>query len=216
MPALLFDLDGTVADTNTLHELAWQQELAQRGVLADHEFFQRKIAGRRNAEIVRDVLPGLEPSEAPLVADSKEARFRQLAREQGLREVPGLGGVFAFAHERGFSTALVTNAPRINANAVLSLLGVQVDVLVCGEELPLGKPDPLPYRTALERLGCQASSALAFEDSPPGVRAAASAGIGTVGVLTGHSASELSCAGAALCVVDFRAAELWQWLDRLR
>ena len=74
--------------------------------------------------------------------------------------------------------AVVTNAPRANAEKVLAALGLaqRLPILVIGAELARSKPDPLPYLTALERTGAGAAHSVAFEDSLSGVRAASPPG----------------------------------------
>jgi beta-phosphoglucomutase len=86
-------------------------------------------------------------------------------------------------------------------------------VLVLGDELPRGKPDPLPYTRALEILGSTAAHAMAFEDSASGVRSAAGAGVDTVGLTTGLAKERLTAAGAVGAVPDF--ADPWL-IARLR
>lgn len=98
---------------------------------------------------------------------------------------------------------MVTNAPKENARHVLKALGLKPPLLVLAEEVGRGKPDPLPYRVALERLGLAPEEALAFEDSPSGVRSAVGTGIRTYGLLTGHGAEALLQAGAAGVLRDF-------------
>lgn len=212
MTALLFDLDGTLADTDPLHQRAWLQVLAEHGVPADAAFYARNIVGRRNAEIVRAVLPNLSEALGMAAADQKEALFRSLAGTN-LQALSGLTELLAHGERQGWPTALVTNAPRANATHILGTLGLRFEVAIFGEDLPLGKPDPLPYREALRQLGVAAQDAVAFEDSPSGIRASVAAGIETVGILTGHTREELSAAGASLCVTDFSASELMPWLN---
>lgn len=84
-----------------------------------------------------------------------------------------------------------------------------------GDELPRGKPDPLPYLTGLERLGGIAERALAFEDSLSGIRAASAAGIFTFGMRTALPAQTLLDAGASEVIDDFTAASLWRRLDEI-
>ncbi|KGQ22895.2 HAD family hydrolase [Thermus filiformis] len=200
MKALLFDLDGTLADTDPLHLLAWQEVLRPYGLAVDPRFYRERISGRLNPEIVRDLL-GLEGKEAEELIEAKEALFRRLARD--LRPTPGLPALLRFAEERGLAWGVVTNAPRENARHVLEALGLRPPLLVLAEEVGRGKPDPLPYRVALERLGLPPEEALAFEDSPSGVRSAVGAGIPTVGLLTGHLEEDLRASGARVVVRDF-------------
>ena len=82
------------------------------------------------------------------------------------------------------------------------------------DEVERGKPDPTPYRIALEALGLTGPEALAFEDSPSGVRASRGAGIPTVGVRSTHAPEELVAVGAILVVDDFAAEPLCALLAR--
>jgi beta-phosphoglucomutase-like phosphatase (HAD superfamily) len=111
--------------------------------------------------------------------------------------------------------AVVTNAPRDNALLLLSGLGWldRFPVLVIGDELARGKPDPLPCLTALQWLGADAAQAVAFEDSLSGVRAAAAAGVETIGLMTALDEQSLRGAGAASIARDFTDGAL---LARLR
>jgi len=203
LKALLFDLDGTLADTDPLHRLAWQEVLAPLGLRVDEGFYRKRISGRLNPEIVRDLL-GLEGEAAWRLIEAKEARFRELA--QGLKPTPGLYELLEKAEAKGLAWGVVTNAPRANAHHVLRALGLHPPLLVLAEEVGRGKPDPLPYRVALERLGIPPEEALAFEDSPSGVRSAVGAGIPTYALLTGHEEKTLLEAGAKGVLRHFHQA----------
>jgi len=87
-------------------------------------------------------------------------------------------------------------------------LAKRFDALVIGVELARGKPDPLPYATALSILGSTAAQALAFEDSRAGIASAVGAGIETVGITTGLDAAALRAAGASIAVADFTDPQL--------
>ncbi|MFN4231746.1 HAD family hydrolase [Thermus sp.] len=203
LKALLFDLDGTLADTDPLHLLAWREALAPFGIQVDQAFYHKRISGRLNPDIVRDLL-GLEGEEAQSLIRAKEARFRELA--QDLRPMPGLLELLEEAQARGLTWGVVTNAPKENAWHVLRALGLNPPLLVLAEEVGRGKPDPLPYRVALKRLGLLPHEALAFEDSPSGVKSAVGAGIPTYALLTGHEGEGLLEAGARGVLQDFRKA----------
>ena len=91
------------------------------------------------------------------------------------------------------------------------------------EDAPPGKPNPAPYLLALSRLGVESQAAIAFEDSPSGIRAAVNAGIFTIGVTSTHSAESLIAAGATMAIsakprrcaiADFSAPHLWQFLNQ--
>jgi phosphoglycolate phosphatase len=98
---------------------------------------------------------------------------------------------------------VVTNAPKENAHHVLGALGLDPPLLVLAEKVGRGKPDPLPYQAALKRLGVAPEEALAFEDSPSGVKSAVGAGLPTYALLTGHPQEALLAAGARGVLRDF-------------
>lgn len=201
--ALLFDLDGTLCDSDPVHARSWQEVLAPLGIDMPYERYRAEISGRLNAEIGAMLLPDRPAAEQARVADDKEALFRVLAPT--LAPLDGLSALLGLAGERGWRLGLVTNAPRANVEHMLGALGLtgRFDVEVLAEEVGRGKPDPLPYRAALERLGVAADAALVFEDSGTGIRSAKAAGLKVVAITTGHGEAELLAAGADAVIADF-------------
>lgn len=215
LDALLFDLDGTLTDTDRLHLLALQQLLLEEGRVFTEAEFDAHVSGCANADMCRYLFPQRSVAEHEVFADRKEARFRALSPT--LQPTPGLSRLLDHAQQRGIGVAVVTNAPRANAVHMLQALGLTArfgHVLVA-EELARAKPDPLPYLTGLECLGAMAQNALAFEDSVPGVTAASRAGIFTVGLSTSQSPQVLLEAGAQLVVEDFDDVRLWDLIERM-
>ena len=119
--------------------------------------------------------------------------------------IAGIDALLDFAAARGLRCAVVTNAPRANVEAVLDALGLaaRLPLRVLGPELARAKPDPLPYQTALTRLGAEAGRSVAFEDSLSGLSAAKGAGLTVVGLTTTLAADKLIAAGAEIAVADF-------------
>ncbi|WP_411835729.1 HAD family hydrolase [Pseudomonas chlororaphis subsp. aurantiaca] len=214
--ALLFDLDGTLTDTDQLHLLALQQLLLEEdGRVFTHQEFEAHVSGQANANMCRYLFPQRSVAEHEAFADRKEARFRQLSPQ--LTPMPGLLRLLDFARERGIGMCVVTNAPRANAEHMLAVLGLgdRFETVLVAEELPRAKPDPLPYLTGLECLGASAEAGIAFEDSIPGLTAAVGAGIFTVGLATSQSPEALLAAGAHLVVEDFNDPQLWAVIERM-
>jgi beta-phosphoglucomutase len=204
-PSLLFDLDGTLLDTDHLHLEAWNEALGAIGIPPlDAATYRAEVMGRPNAQITPGLLPGADDAARGALADAKEARFRARL-DATLAPLPGLARLLDAAEAAGIAKAVVTNAPRANALAMLRGLGweTRFEVLVIGDELPRPKPDPLPYITAMQLLGVPASHAVAFEDSPSGLQAAAGSGAFAVGIATTLDAATLEAAGARLVVRDF-------------
>lgn len=207
---LLFDLDGTLTDTDALHFEAYRLLLDRFGIAITHDDYKNRIMGATNDAIMGWLFPNESPAIHRERGDEKERLFRSLAKR--MTPTRGLPALLAWAERCRIKTAVVTNAPRANAEMMLAALGLatRFPVLVIGDELARGKPDPLPYATALQRLDARAERAFAFEDSGAGVRAATAAGVATIGLLTGLDAVALAQAGAVASIRDFSDP----WLSR--
>ncbi|MGY4477282.1 HAD superfamily hydrolase (TIGR01509 family) [Bradyrhizobium sp. USDA 3364] len=207
--ALLFDIDGTLADTDPLHLAAFNQVFGPHGHSFDHARFGKELQGFSNASIGERFLAH-EPAErrAGILAE-KERIFRELVTGQ-IVPVPGLMALLERADRAGVPMVAVTNAPRANAELLLAGLGIahRFRALVIGDELAHGKPHPLPYLEGLRLAGASASASLAFEDSRSGIQSATAAGIATVGMRTGLSHADLLAAGAVASAGAFDDPEL--------
>lgn len=215
LDALLFDLDGTLTDTDRLHLVAIQQLLMEEDNRPfGEEEFMEKCSGRANAQLCELLFPERSVGEHRAFADRKEARFRALSTK--LEPIPGLLRLLAWSDERGIGRAVVTNAPRANADHMLAAMGLtgRFAHVVVAEDLPRAKPDPLPYQTGLLKLGATPAQGMAFEDSIPGLEAAKGAGLYTVALATSQSPEGLLAAGADLAIKTFDDPRLWAELAR--
>lgn len=210
--ALLFDLDGTIADTGELHYRATIETLGEFGAKVDRATYDRVIHGATNADIVDYFFPDGGGRARDHYADTKERRFRRSVN--GLKPLPGLMNLLDWAAQRKIATAVVTNAPAANKDCILGALGLagHFDAVILGDDLPRGKPDPLPYLMAIEELGVGPDEAVGFEDSAPGVRSVAGAGVFAVGILSGLPEAVLVGEGAGMVIQDFRDAQLMVFL----
>jgi HAD superfamily hydrolase (TIGR01509 family) len=211
---LLFDLDGTMVNTDHLHISAWNAVLAEGGRQINSAFYETFIMGASAEAVTSALYPEFSAEQGLALSDAKEAVFRsQVGR---LEATAGLPEILSWAESLSLRMAVVTNAPRDNAMLLLRGLGWadRFSVLVIGDELTRGKPDPLPYLTAMQRLNADASGSIAFEDSLSGVRAAVAAGVETVGVMTALREDVLRRAGASMVVQDFTDLMLIEHLHR--
>jgi HAD superfamily hydrolase (TIGR01509 family) len=212
---LLFDLDGTLLDTDPLHFQAYLRLLQDHArPPIDFTLYKTRIMGFGHAEIFAMLFPETDPASHGALAERKEQMFRALLREITVEPRPGLVELLDWARDRGIPCGVVTNAPRENAMLMLGVcrLTGRFDVVVFGEELSRPKPHPMPYLVGLAKLGGRAERALAFEDSLSGVRSASGAQIYTVGVCSSLPAQALRDAGASLTLDDFRDELLWAQL----
>ncbi|KAF1060441.1 HAD family hydrolase [Burkholderia gladioli] len=211
----LFDLDGTLVDTDALHLNAYNTLLARWQRSIDLDYYKTHLMGFPDDMIFGGLFPGMPAAEFTKLAAEKERLFRA---QLGARLTPTAGteALLDRIARAGLRSAVVTNAPRENARMMLEALGLGAyfETLVIGGELAHGKPHPLPYLTALESIGGDAAHAVAFEDSASGVRSASSAGIHTFGMRTALDDAQLREAGAHDTIRDFSDPRLEAWLAR--
>jgi len=207
--ALLFDIDGTLADTDALHLQAFNQVFGPRGHVFDHARFTKELQGFSNASIGERFLTDEPPKHRAAIMEEKEAAFRTLVSGQ-IQPMPGLMTLLALADRASIPMVAVTNAPRLNAEMLLSGLGIvhRFKVLVIGDELAHGKPHPMPYMEGLRVASAAPGLSIAFEDSRSGVQSASAAGITTIGIRTSLSHTDMIEAGAFMTAKNFDDPEL--------
>jgi HAD superfamily hydrolase (TIGR01509 family) len=207
--ALLFDIDGTLADTDALHLQAFNLVLGPRGHVFDHGRSARELQGFSNASIAERFLANEPPDRQMAIMEEKEAAFRNLVAGQ-IEPTPGLMTLLARADQAGIAMVAVTNAPRLNAEMLLLGLGImdRFRAVVIGDELTHGKPHPLPYLEGLRAVNAAADLSVAFEDSRSGIKSASAAGIATVGIRTSLSHADMVEAGARMTAKSFDDPEL--------
>ena len=211
--ALLFDIDGTLVDTDALHVEAFNHVFEPRGHVFDRARAAKELLGFSNASIRERFLPNESPERQAAIMDEKEAIFRRLVPGK-IQPVSGLMALLATADDAHIPMVAVTNAPRLNAEMLLAGLGImdRFQAIVIGDELPHAKPHPLPYLEGLRAVNAAAACSVAFEDSRSGVKSASAAGIATVGIRTSLSQGDLVEAGALLTAPGFDDPDLIKWL----
>jgi HAD superfamily hydrolase (TIGR01509 family) len=202
--AVLADLDGVLVDSGGQIERTWRAFAERHGleparVLAEGH-------GRRPIDLIRLVAPHLDA-----VAEAALIEREEIDLAAGLRPLPG-------AHELVLSVpsdrfAIVTSGSRALALARLRAAGIPVpEVLVTGEQVEHGKPDPFGYLRAARLLGVAPAHSLVIEDAPAGIEAGLAAGMTVVAVATTTDGSRLQ--GAHSVVPDLCAllpARDWSW-----
>ncbi|MGZ9810762.1 HAD family hydrolase [Pseudoroseicyclus sp. H15] len=200
--SLLFDLDGTMLNTDPIHQQVFADLLAPHGLQVDEDFYTRYIHGRLNADMFAEFLPD-HPDHIGL-SERKEAEFRRRL-PRPYPATPGLSALVNRAEVEGWRVGVVTNAPRLNAEAMLDAIDMRprVEVMVIGDECERGKPHPDPYLAAMKLLGAAPETSLVFEDSASGVRAGKAAGARCIGLRTVLDDAALRAEGADLTIADF-------------
>jgi beta-phosphoglucomutase-like phosphatase (HAD superfamily) len=190
--AVLFDMDGTLVETEQLWGEAMFALARRLGGRMSVEARQRTVGtSMRTAMGILHADLGLTRTERELRADAcwvEDEVARCMA--DGVIWRQGAPELLAAVREAGLATALVTTTPRRLADLVLAYIGEvaagvpSFDVTICGDEVPARKPDPAPYRQAMAVLDVQPGECVVIEDSQAGVSAGLAAGAAVLGVPT--------------------------------
>lgn len=222
---ILFDLDGTLADTEPLHYAAFTETLGLRGIeLSREEYFSRLI-GFNDHDCFEAVLTehGKDASHAHIEAliVRKAASYQEMIRNRDVM-YPGAADFVRECAAR-FPLMIVTGTLREEAEMILRRAGLRdlfLDI-VAAEDVEHGKPEPDGFVMALGRLGfllrqrdaIEPAQALVIEDTAAGIEAARRAGMRVLALK--HSAPEADLAGAHIICESFRDANLDDILRRL-
>ena len=185
--ALIFDVDGTLAETEELHRVSFNQSFKAAGLpwVWDRQLYGELLKVTGGKERIRFFTNQYSPSttltEAEITAlhADKTDRYTQAVSSNGLSLRPGIRRLIQQAQLSGVRLAIATTTSRPNVEALLQAsLGFQpFDVIAAGDEVPVKKPAPDVYRLALTRLGLPASNCLAIEDTSNGLLSAVGAGL---------------------------------------
>ncbi len=182
--AVLWDLDGTLVDSEAFHWQSWQYALEADGVDVTFDQFKASF-GQRNDRILR-VWLGADAANERIarIAEAKEAEYRRLAETHGLTPLPGAADWLERLQRNGWRQAIASSAPRLNVDVMLRALHLTryFDAIVSAEDVAHGKPDPEVFLTAAARLDVAPSSAVVVEDAAAGIEAARRAGMRSIGV----------------------------------
>ena len=193
--AIVFDVDGTLADTEDGHRQAYNRSFEEAGLgwHWDVPLYARllEVTGgkERMRYFLRDFHPGGPPPDADALIQSLYARktgiYTAMVRGGAIPLRPGIAALIARAHAAGLKLAVATTTARENVEALFDAnLGdgwrERFAVLGCGDQVPNKKPAPDIYTLALARLGVDAAHAVGIEDSGNGIRSLHAAGLGIV------------------------------------
>ena len=177
--AVLFDMDGVIADTMPLHYEAWRRAFEISGITIEKmDVYLRegmttwamaeKIAEAKGRELSREQLDR--------IVEDKSIFFTKLAMEKA-KAYEGVAETLRMLRNNGLKAALVTGSRRNAVGAVLKKIGLEgeFDAIVCAEDVKLGKPGPEPYEAAIKKLGVNRLNCIVVENAPLGIESAKAA-----------------------------------------
>lgn len=175
--AVIFDLDGVIAESHALHERAWRDLLNEMGGSPTDEFADVIRQGKPRKEILETFFPGRSSQELTDLGARKDAFYRENSAR--LRPVEGVIGWIGELYNRGFLLAVATSAARQRTLDTLRQFGIETlfQVIVTASDVAAGKPDPALFLAAANALGIEAGRVLVIEDSEAGLAGAKAAGM---------------------------------------
>jgi len=191
--AVIWDMDGVIADTAPYHLKAWQEVFQKRGANFTEEDFRHSF-GQRNDTIIRNTL-GKEVSqdEIDTIAQEKEESFRRRIR-QNFKPLPGVIKLIKLLTEGRFKMALASSAPIENIQLLTRGLGINncFQCVICDKDVTEGKPNPQVFLLAAQRLGVEPKNCIVIEDAITGVSAAKKAGMHCLAITNTHPRTSLT------------------------
>ncbi len=211
---VIWDMDGTLADSAALHFRAWQATMRRYGIDYPYQLFIDSF-GRNNAEILAEQLD--DPGAATIAAISleKEATYRSLVTPESLRPNPGVLDLLEGLRRDGITQIVGSSGPMANIAAMVRAMdiGDYFLALVTGTHLPKGKPDPAIFLRCAAVAGVAPGECLVIEDSVHGIEAAQRAGMCSVAVGALAASDALrpyrleGGAGASVGIADLSAVQ---------
>lgn len=207
--AMIFDLDGVLIHSMPLHVLAWERYLEGLGIQTQD--VEQRMHGKRNAELVRDLI-GRDLSDETVFdhGAAKERLFRSMVVEAGVDRYRVPGVLEFLERHADVPKAVGSNAEPANIDFVLDRFGLRRFFQVTVNGLQVKRPKPFPdiYLEAAAQLKRKPSDCVVFEDSPVGIDAARAAGMRVVGVET----TPTDFQGVDLRIQDFLDPALEPWI----
>jgi HAD superfamily hydrolase (TIGR01509 family) len=205
--AVLFDVDGTLVDSNYLHALSWSRAFRDVGEWAPMNAVHR-LVGMGGDQLITELLG----HDSPAARDARPAHYEELKGD--MVAFPHAADLLRRVHQLGLAVVLATSAPQVELQFLRELLDADdvIDAATSADDVDASKPDPEVFLTAMASADVDPERAIAVGDSVWDIKAARAAGIGCIALESGgFSQHELSEEGALFVYRD--AKEL---LDQLR
>lgn len=202
--AVIFDMDGTIADSIPFHKEAWLRFLRNHRINLAPEEFQAQNHGNINEMIRRFFGDNIPDEQIKLLGQEKEQTYRDLYKDY-LKEINGLTLFLQKLKDSRYEISLATMGDTPNINFVLNGLGIKdyFHTITGGHEVVRGKPDAEIFNIALDKLKLKKDDCVVIEDSIGGVISSLQAGIDVIGITTSHLSDELMESGCIFTIDDY-------------
>jgi HAD superfamily hydrolase (TIGR01509 family) len=203
--AFLFDLDGTLLDSSSVHEKVFREVLADHAPHCLGGFDYEPLKGKSTAESFRH-LGIVESGALAAMVTEKQRRYRAAVAAGELRLMPGAREILELLQRRRKRLFVVTGGSRRSVEAALDATGVRAffEDVIAADDVACGKPAPDGFLLCLERSGVPAAQAVGIEDSISGLEACRAAGLDAV--LVNNPRLQKTFQPAFPSLVEFRGA----------
>lgn len=196
LKAVIFDLDGVIADSHPLHHAAWKTLLAEQGRTVGDTEMDFILAGRQRVDILRHYFGELSEESMAKLGRRKDELYQ--GRAHLLAPMPGLTTLLDELEAAGIARAVATSAAAARTLETLKAFGMdqRFSVVLTSADAKKAKPDPEIFLLAAAKLNAKVTESLVIEDSVAGVQAAKAAGMKCIGYTSIDRFQNLRQAGA--------------------
>ena len=180
--ALIFDVDGTLAETEEAHRYAFNRAFSEAGLnwTWNQAIYRQLLKVSGGKERILAFAPDASPELVAGLHGRKTQIYTKMVASGQVSFRPGIESLISSARAQGLKLAIASTTTRANVEALLGARRAFFEVIACSEDVRCKKPDPEVFHLVLKRLNLPADKCLVLEDSPNGLHAAQAAGLAAV------------------------------------
>ena len=210
--AIIFDIDGTLVDSNEQHVLAWEEAFDRVGATFDRQVIHDQI-GKGSDMLVPTLLPDADPAAQKDLGLAQGEVYKSKFLKS-VRPFPGARDLLVRAHEAKQKVVLASSASKAELEHYLDLLNVRdlVSATTSADDVEHTKPAPDIFAAALAKVApLEAGNVIVVGDTPYDIQAAAKCGISTIGLRSGKFSDEALLEAGSVALYDDVAALLAEY-----
>jgi beta-phosphoglucomutase len=180
--AAIFDLDGVIVDTVPIHFHAWKSMFGDYGKEFTFDDYKKKVDGIPRIDGCKAILTELSDDEIKTASDKKQVYYLEYLQKEGIKIYDSTITLIKSLIQNKIKVAVISSSKNLLMILEKTQLKYLFEVIISGNDITKGKPDPQVFLMAAERLGVSPEDSLVFEDATLGVEAAKHAGMKCVGI----------------------------------
>ena len=178
----IFDLDGVIVDTVPIHFKAWKSMFSDYGKAFDFNDYKKKVDGIPRIDGCKAILTALSDDEIKTASDKKQVYYLEYLQKEGIKVYDSTVDLIKNLLSRKVKVAVISSSKNLLMILEKTQLKDLFEVIISGNDITKGKPDPQVFLMAAGKLGVLPADSLVFEDATLGVEAANRAGMRCVGI----------------------------------